>query len=52
VNLTGTRKAHLLKVQANNNVSKFYVQLAGGFNQNNDWLGKFKKEVLIRDEFV
>lgn len=33
VNLTGTRKAHLLKVLGNNSVSKFYVQLAGGFNQ-------------------
>lgn len=43
VNLTGTRKAHLLKVQGNNNVSKFYVQLAGGFNAKNDWLGQIQK---------
>lgn len=52
VNLTGTRKAHLLKVQGNNNVSKFYVQLAGGFNAKNDWLGQIQKEVLIHAEFV
>ncbi|MGR2824510.1 hypothetical protein FY048_03080 [Acinetobacter sp. 1124_18A] len=43
VNLTGTRKAHLLKILGNNSVSKFYVQLAGGFNQNNDWLGQIQK---------
>lgn len=43
VNLTGTRKAHLLKVLGNNSISKFYVQLAGGFNQNNDWLGQIQK---------
>lgn len=43
VNLAGTRKAHLLKVESKNKQSNFYVQLAGGFNQNNDWLGQLQK---------
>ncbi|NEU35813.1 hypothetical protein GN156_34725, partial [bacterium LRH843] len=36
ISLAGIRKAHLLKVSAQNEKSKFYVQLAGGFNAQND----------------
>lgn len=43
VSLAGTRKAHILKVQAQNKISKFYVQLAGGLNAQNDWLGQIQK---------
>ncbi|MBH2001088.1 MAG: translocation/assembly module TamB domain-containing protein [Moraxellaceae bacterium] len=43
INLGGTRKAHVLKVESNNRQSNFYVQLAGGFNQNNDWLGQLQQ---------
>ncbi|WP_180081762.1 translocation/assembly module TamB domain-containing protein [Acinetobacter sp. YH12201] len=43
ISLAGTRKAHILKVQAQNRLSKFYVQLAGGFNAQNDWLGQIQK---------
>lgn len=43
VSLAGTRKAHLLKVESKNRQSNFYVQLAGGFNANNDWLGQLQK---------
>lgn len=43
VNLAGTRKAHVLKVESKNRQSNFYVQLAGGFNPNNDWLGLVQK---------
>ncbi|WAU74826.1 translocation/assembly module TamB domain-containing protein [Acinetobacter sp. TR11] len=43
INLGGTRKAHILKVESNNRQSNFYVQLAGGFNQNNEWLGQLQK---------
>ena len=43
ISIAGTRKAHLLKVQASNKLSKFYVQLAGGFNASNDWLGQIQK---------
>ena len=43
INLGGTRKAHVLKVESNNRQSNFYVQLAGGFNQNNEWLGQLQK---------
>ncbi len=43
ISLAGTRKAHILKVQAQNRISKFYVQLAGGFNAQNDWLGQIQK---------
>ena len=39
----GTRKAHVLKVESNNRQSNFYVQLAGGFNQNKEWLGQLQK---------
>lgn len=41
--LVGTRQAHLLKLDGNNDKSKFYVQLAGGFNSQNDWLGQIQK---------
>ena len=41
--LSGTRKAHLLQLQGWNYYSKFYVQLAGGFNAQNDWLGQVQK---------
>lgn len=43
VSISGTRKAHILKVQASNKLSKFYVQLAGGLNAKNDWLGQIQK---------
>ncbi|MCH7336767.1 translocation/assembly module TamB domain-containing protein [Acinetobacter sp. NIPH 2699] len=46
VNLSGTRKAHLLKLESKNAQTNFYVQLAGGFNQNNDWLGQIQKGKL------
>ncbi|MCT8088348.1 translocation/assembly module TamB domain-containing protein [Acinetobacter sp. C_4_1] len=42
ISLAGTRKAHILKIQAQNRISKFYVQLAGGFNAKNDWLGQIQ----------
>lgn len=41
--LSGTRKAHLLQLQGWNYYSKFYVQMAGGFNAQNDWLGQIQK---------
>ena len=41
--ISGTRKAHILKLQAWNYYSKFYVQLAGGFNPQNDWLGQIQR---------
>ncbi|MFV5492183.1 translocation/assembly module TamB domain-containing protein [Acinetobacter sp. ASP199] len=42
ISLAGTRAAHVLKVQAENKLSKFYVQLAGGFNAQNNWLGQIQ----------
>lgn len=41
--LSGTRKAHILQLQGWNYYSKFYVQMAGGFNTQNDWLGQIQK---------
>lgn len=41
--LSGTRSSHIVSLQAWNRYSKFYVQLAGGFNANNDWLGQIQK---------
>lgn len=41
--IRGTRKAHILSLQAWNMSSKFYVQLAGGFNPQNDWLGQIQR---------
>ncbi|MDC6663156.1 hypothetical protein N4Q66_26920, partial [Leclercia adecarboxylata] len=43
ISLAGTRAAHILKVQAENRLSKFFVQLAGGFNAQNNWLGQIQK---------
>ena len=43
ITLTGTRKAHLLQLQGWNYYSKFYMQFAGGFNAQNDWLGQIQK---------
>ena len=43
ISLAGTRAAHILKVQAENKLSKFFVQLAGGFNAQNNWLGQIQK---------
>ncbi|WP_296279404.1 translocation/assembly module TamB domain-containing protein [uncultured Acinetobacter sp.] len=43
ITLSGTRKAHLLQLQGWNYYSKFYMQLAGGFNAQNDWLGQVQK---------
>lgn len=46
ISLAGTRAAHILKVQAENKLSKFFVQLAGGFNAQNNWLGQIQKVIL------
>ena len=43
ITLSGTRKAHLLQLQGWNYYSKFYMQLAGGFSTQNDWLGQIQK---------
>lgn len=43
ITLTGTRKAHMLQIQGWNYYSKLYVQFAGGFNGQNDWLGQVQK---------
>jgi len=43
VSLAGTRAAHVLQVQAENKLSKFFVQLAGGFNAQNNWLGQIQR---------
>ena len=43
VRVSGTRNAHLVALQGWNNSSKFYVQLAGGFNPQNDWVGQIQK---------
>ena len=43
VSISGTRKAHVLYLRGWNYYSKFYVQLAGGFNAQNDWLGQIQK---------
>ena len=42
VSLAGTRSAHILKVRAENRLSKFFIQLAGGFNAQNNWLGQIQ----------
>ena len=42
VSLMGTYNAHVLKLQAQNRLSLFNVQLAGGFNAQNDWLGQIQ----------
>lgn len=46
ITLSGTRKAHLVQLQGWNYYSKFYVQLAGGFNASNDWLGQIQQGVF------
>lgn len=46
ITLSGTRKAHLVQLQAWNYYSKFYIQLAGGFNANNDWLGQIQQGIF------
>jgi translocation and assembly module TamB len=43
LSIAGTRKAHLVKLSAENKYTQFYVQLAGGFNAQNDWLGQIQK---------
>lgn len=43
VALSGTQRAHLLQVSGDNQLSKFYVQLAGGLNENYDWMGQLQK---------
>ena len=43
ISLAGTRQAHILKLEAENKLSKFYVQLAGGLNAQNDWMGQIQK---------
>ncbi len=46
ISLAGTRQAHILKLEAENKLSKFYVQLAGGLNAQNDWMGQIQKGIL------
>ena len=46
ITLSGTRKAHLVQLQGWNYYSKFYVQLAGGFNQKNDWYGQVQQGIF------
>lgn len=41
--LTGTQRAHLLQISGDNQQSKFYVQLAGGLTDDNDWMGQLQK---------
>ncbi len=43
--LAGTKAAHMLQVsgQGVNPATRFGVQLAGGLNNNNDWLGQMQK---------
>lgn len=41
--LTGTQRAHLLQISGDNQLSKFYVQLAGGLNDHFDWMGQLQK---------
>ena len=41
--LIGTLRAHLLKMQTKSKFTQFYVQLAGGFNGKNDWLGQLQQ---------
>ncbi|WP_347461031.1 translocation/assembly module TamB domain-containing protein [Acinetobacter sp. ANC 7454] len=43
ISLAGTRAAHVLQLQAENKLTSFYVQLAGGFNAQNNWLGQIQK---------
>ncbi|RLL31614.1 hypothetical protein D9K80_14775 [Acinetobacter cumulans] len=43
LSLAGTRNAHVLKVNAENKITKFGVQFAGGFNAQNNWLGQIQK---------
>ena len=43
ISLAGTRNAHVLKINAENKLSKFKVQFAGGFNAQNNWLGQIQK---------
>ncbi|NHB57173.1 translocation/assembly module TamB domain-containing protein [Acinetobacter shaoyimingii] len=42
LSISGTRKAHILYLRGWNYYSKFYVQLAGGFNAKNDWVGQIQ----------
>ncbi len=43
ISLRGKYNAHVLKLQARNRLSNFYVQVAGGFNASQDWLGQIQK---------
>lgn len=46
--LVGTKAAHVLQLSGNgvNPETRFSVQLAGGLNANNDWLGQVQKGLL------
>lgn len=46
LDLEGTLRAHLLKLAVNNQLTQFSVQLAGGLNAQNDWLGQIQKGLL------
>lgn len=43
VRIAGTRQAHMVALQGWNHYSKFYVQLLGGFNAQNNWVGQIQK---------
>ena len=46
--LVGTKAAHVLQIAGNgvNPATRFSVQLAGGLNASNDWLGQVQKGLL------
>lgn len=46
LSVSGTRKAHIFYIRGWNYYSKFYMQLAGGFNQKNDWIGQLQHGVF------
>lgn len=50
--LKGTYRAHILDFSADNQLSKFSSRLAGGFNQQNDWLGQLQKGRFDSKEVV
>lgn len=47
ISLIGTYLTHMLKVESDNARSKFYIQIAGGFNHKRQWLGQIQKGQFI-----
>lgn len=43
VDLTGTYLSHVLKINSQQPRSKFYIQLAGGINQQRQWIGQIQQ---------